>query len=186
MDENRSKSTVLFLMMGVAFVGTLIYAFVIGPNMRSETLGSSNLVLEIPVQKRDLRYAENGVIPFCLDDNDALTFEIIENASVTSSSQGVVSEIINNLIIIEAMPNIYIEYEPLINITVNVGDYVSKDTVLGSTMKNYFNLRLKNTRSDIYECPYIYLNNFGKTIVDESAEVVGYEGNICECVLLKY
>lgn len=172
--------------MGVGFVGVLIYAFIVGPNMRQETLGSSNLTLELPVYKRDLRYAEYGVIPFCMDDSDALTLEIVENASVRSSSQGVVSEVTNNLVVIEAMPNIYIEYEPLIGISVNKGDFVSKDTILGSTMKNYFNFRLKNTRSDIYECPYIYLNSFGKTIVDESAEIVGYEGSICKCVLLKY
>ena len=53
-------------------------------------------------------------------------------------------------------------------------------------MEDFFSFRLKNDRSKIYECPYIYLSPFGKTIVDQATEIVGLEGDVCECVLLKY
>ncbi|MFA7654969.1 MAG: hypothetical protein WCX98_02655 [Candidatus Dojkabacteria bacterium] len=186
MDEKKIKSLVLFLMMGIVVISVILYVFVASPASRKKTLGISNLSLELPVQNKDLRYAQEGIIPFCSNDNKALTLEVTPNISVYSATQGTVYEITNNKVVIEALSDIYIEYEPLININVKDGEYVTTNTVLGFTMEDFFSFRLKNDRSKIYECPYIYLSPFGKTIVDQATEIVGLEGDVCECVLLKY
>jgi len=183
MDENRGRSTVLVLMMGIAIVGAILYAFVIGPNSNRQTLGSSNLVLEIPVQKWNFRGGEDAIVPFCQDNNNALTFRVAENIPIMSATDGVVVNIEDKTITIEAMTNVLIEYYPFTNFNVLVGDFVPLNTTLGRISGDEFNIRVNNTRSSIYECPYIYLNSFGKDVVDE---VLNNGNKACECALLKY
>lgn len=186
MDNKKIKSTVLFIMMGIVVISVILYVFVFAPSSRRETLGTTNLSLELPIQNKDLRYAQEGIIPFCKDDSNALTLEVIYNASIYSASQGTVFEVTNNKVVVEVLSDIYLEYEPLINIIVKNGEYVTTNTVLGYSMEDHFNFRLKNARSKIYECPYLYLTSFAKSVIDQSTEVVGYDGDVCECVLLKY
>ena len=185
-EEKRIKSIVLFIMMAVVVFSVILYVFVVSPRNRRETLGSENLTLELPIQRRDLRYAQEGIIPFCMDGNNGLTFEVTGNSSVYSSALGTIHDVVDNMVIVEIMNDVYLEYEPLSNINVAGGDAVGTSTVLGFSMGDYLTLRLKNDRSKIYECPYLYLDSLDKSVVDQGLEVLNYDGNICECLYLKY
>ena len=186
MDENRGRSIVLFLLMGIGFLFTIVYAFVIAPNSNRSTLGSNDILIDLPIQKRNLRYSQEGIIPFCKEDNTALTFEVEEGTNVYSSATGIVSSVDDNVVSIEIEPNVYIEHYPVSNYLVFVGDYVTKGDVLGKVKGNYFNLRIDNSKSKVYECPYNFLNSFGKSIVDEAIELMEYDINPCECAILNY
>ena len=185
-DKKRIKSIVLFVMMAVVVFSVIIYVFVVAPGNRKETLGRENLTLELPVQNKDLRYMNEGIIPFCRDNSNALTFEVIHNASVYSSALGTVHEVTDDMVVVEVMNDVYLEFEPLSNINVEGGDAVGTSTVLGFSTGEYINFRLLNDRSKIYECPYLYLSPSDKAVVDKGADIVGLDiSNICECVLLK-
>jgi hypothetical protein len=186
MDENRGRSIVLFLLMGVGFFATIIYAFVIAPNNNKSTLGKSDVFLEFPLQKRNLRYTGEGIIPFCKDDNTALTFEVGEDTTVYSSATGIVNSVDDNVISIEIEPNVYIEHYPISNYSVFLGEYVTKGDALGRVSGMYFNLRINNSRSKLYECPYNFLNAFGKSMVEEILEIMEYNNKGCECAILNY
>lgn len=186
MDENRGRSIVLFLLMGVGFLFTIVYAFVIAPNSNRSTLGSNDILIDLPIQKRNLRYSQEGIIPFCKDDNTALTFEVEDGTNVYSSATGIVSSVDDNVVSIEIESNVYIKHYPVSNYLVFVGDYVTKGDVLGRVKGTYFNLRIDNGKSKVYECPYNFLNSFGKSIVDEAIELMEYDINPCECAILNY
>ncbi len=186
MDEGRGKSIVLFVLMGIFFFVGVLYAFVIAPNMNKKTLGVTDLVLELPIQKRNLRYSESGITPFCKNDGISLVFEVTDNTSVYSSSDGIVIDNTNNVIVVEALSGIYIEYSPIKNFEIFKGDFVSKGSMIGKVGGNYFNLSIKDTKREVYECPYNYLNEFGKTIVNEATEIIEYDGSLCVCDNLNY
>ncbi len=163
MDSSRNKTVVLFLLMGATVIFSILYVFVILPNNKS-TLGSSDILLELPVQKWNIRYSEYGILPFCKDDNTSLTFEVGPDTTVFSSVSGIVSSVKDNIITVEVSPGIYV----------------------GKVDGEYLNLRINVQKNELYECPYNFLNTFGKSIVDEVLELVEYEGNACECAILNY
>lgn len=186
MDENRNKSIVFFVMMGIGFFVAVLYAFVIGPNMNKKTLGTSDLVLELPIQKRSLRYSENGITPFCLNDSTSLTMEVTDSITVYAATDGIVIDNSNNAVSIESTSGIYIEYSPIKNFEVLKGDFVAKGSMIGRVNGNYFSLSIKDTRREKYECPYNFLNDFGKMIIDDGLDITGYDGSVCVCDNLNY
>lgn len=186
MDSSRNKTVVLFLLMGATVIFSILYVFVILPNNNKSTLGSSDILLELPVQKWNIRYSEYGVLPFCKDDNNSLTFEVGPDTSVFSSVSGIVSSVKDNIITVEVSPGIYVEHFPVSNYTVFENDYITKGQSIGKVDGEYLNLRINVQKNELYECPYNFLNTFGKSIVDEVLELVEYEGNACECAILNY
>jgi len=64
MEAKQTKSITLFLMMGLTVIGLVTYVFVFLPKQKGDTLGSKNLVLDSPVQRWNLRYTDEGIIPF--------------------------------------------------------------------------------------------------------------------------
>jgi hypothetical protein len=186
MDTNRNKSIVLFVMMGGGFLIAILYAFVIAPNSNKNTLGSTDPFLELPVQKWNLRYSRSGVTPFCEEDSTSLLFEVAEDTAVYSAADGVVLGVDNNVVSIEVFSNVFVEEYPVSNTSLIKGDYVKKGDPIGSVDGEFLNLRINNTRSEVYECPYNFLNSFGKSIVDDTLELMEYDGDGCECAILSY
>jgi len=185
MDSSKNKTVVLFLLMGATIIFSILYVFVILPNNKS-TLGSSDIFLELPIQKWNIRYSEYGVIPFCKDGNTSLTFEVGPNTSVFSSVSGIVSSVNNNTITVEVSPGIYVEHFPVSNYTVFENDYITKGQAIGKVNGEYLNLRINVQKNELYECPYNFLNTFGKSIIDEVLELKEYEGSACGCAILNY
>ena len=186
MDPNRNKSIVLFVMMGGSFLIAILYAFVIAPNNNKNTLGRTDPFLEIPIQKWNLRYTESGIVPFCKDESTSLLFEVAQDTAVYSSADGVVLGVEDNVVSIEVFSNVFVEEYPVSNTSLTKGDYVKKGDRIGNVDGNFLNLRINNTRSEVYECPYNFLNSFGKSIVDDSLELMEYNGNGCKCAILSY
>lgn len=178
MAKKPLKFTTLFAMVGIVVIAVILYVFVIAPKTNRQTLGSSNLILEMPLHRWDI----SGITPFCKEDNTALTFHLYDTGTPFSSTDGVVVGIEGGVITVEVSANTLVEYFPFSSYNVLVGDFVPKNSVLGKIKGNEFNIRVKNTRSKTYECPYLYLSAFGRSIVDELIE----EGKGCDCALLKY
>lgn len=186
MDENRNTSITFFILMGVAFVIIVIYAFVIHPRKNANTRGSSDLVLDSPIQKWNMRYAENGVIPFCEDGNEWLSIEVEDGTNVYAGSDGIVLGTEDNIVTIEADTSIHIEYSSIGSPLVSREDYVYRGDSIGRVDGIYLNLRVKDIRRGLYVCPYSYLNTFAKDILDSVEEVIGEEVDMCECNTLDY
>jgi len=186
MDENRNTSITLFVLMGLGFICVVIYVFVIIPRSNRNTLGSSDLVLDSPVQKWNLRYAEGGIVPFCKDGNEWLSIEVEKGASVYSASDGIVLDINDNIMTVEVDTGIHVEYSPIAYYNVFKDDVVFKGDMMGRVSGTYLNFRLKDTNREVYECPYTYLNTFTKSILENVEEVMGHEVEMCECDFLDY
>jgi hypothetical protein len=186
MDDNRNTSITLFVLMGLSFIFVIIYVFVILPKNTMNTLGSSDLVLDSPVQKWNLRYAEGGIIPFCQNGNEWLGIEVEKGATVYAASDGIVVDVDENVITIEADSGIHVQYSPIANYRVFKNDYVQKGNNIGRVSGTYLNLRVKDVRREVYECPYNYLNLFAKSILNNVEEVMGEEVVMCECDSLDY
>jgi len=186
MDENRNTSITLFILMGLAFIFIIIYVFIILPKNGMNTLGSSDLVLDSPIQKWNLRYAENGIIPFCKDGNEWLGIEVKKGTAVYSASDGIILSVEDNIITIEADSGIHIQYSPIAYYNVFKDDYVQKGDNIGRVSGTYLNLRVKDVRRGVYECPYNYLSTFAKSILENVEEVMEEEVVMCECDSLDY
>lgn len=186
MDEGRNRSIVLFVLMGLFFIFAIIYAFVIAPRTNASSLEDDELLLELPIQKWQIRYADFGIKPFCSDGNKYITIEVEENTTIFSSSDGVVKEIDNGIVLISVSNNVFLEYSPVFRNSVFVGDYVTKGSSIGRVKGSTLNLGIKNTRDNRYECPYRFFNDFGKGILDDIDNVLGYDVDLCECDNLSY
>ena len=186
MDENRNTSITLFVLMGLAFLFIVIYVFVVVPNKNNNTLGSSDLVLDSPVQKWNLRYAKGGIKPFCKDGNEWLGIEVLEASNVYSSSEGIVKEVERSIVTIEVSSTISIQYSPIVNSKLSKGSYISKGDDIGNVVGSFLDIRVKDTRRGVYECPYLYFNDFTKDILKNVEDVVGQEVEMCECNTLDY
>lgn len=186
MDENRNTSITLFVLMGLAFLFIVIYVFGVVPKKNKNTLGSSDLVLDSPVQKWNLRYAQGGIKPFCKDGNEWLSIEVLEASNVYSSSEGIVLEVERSRITIEVSSTIYIEYSPIVNSKLSKGNYISRGDDIGNVVGSFLDIRVKDTRKGVYECPYLYFNDFTKDILKNVEDVVEQEIEMCECNTLDY
>jgi hypothetical protein len=186
MDENRGKSIALFLLMGFFFLVTIIYAFVIAPNSNRRTLGSSDLVLDFPVQKRNLRYSGDGIRPFCKEESNSIGIEVTPSSDVYASTDGIVYDVVYNVMTIEVSSSIHIQYYPVSNYAVFKGEYVMKGSPIGRVSGEYLNIRVKDIKNGSYVCPYILLNDFSKAIIEEGMEIMNYDFELCECDSLNF
>ena len=172
--------------MGLAFLFIVIYVFVVVPNKNKNTLGSTDLVLDSPVQKWNLRYAQGGIKPFCKQGNEWLSIEVLEASSVYSSSEGIVKEVDKSIVTIEISSTIYVQYSPIVNSKLSKGSYISKGADIGNVVGSFLDIRVKDTRRGVYECPYLYFNNFTKDILKNVENVVGEEVDMCGCNILSF
>jgi hypothetical protein len=187
MDENRNTSITLFVLMGLAFLFIVIYVFVIAPKGgERNTLGRTDLVLESPIQKWNLNYSEEDILPFCGEGEDWLGIGVKKGSSVFSTSDGMVVDILGNIVTIDAGSDINIQYYPVSNYSVFVGDKVSAGDVIGKTNSEYLKLRVNDLNREVYECPYNYLNKFSRSVLDSVGEELGFEVVMCECDTLDY
>lgn len=172
--------------MGLGFILTILYVFVIAPKRTMSTLGSADLKLDFPVQKWNIRYSEEGILPFCSNDNTSLTIQVADNTTVYSASDGIVVGVEDNIVRVEVLPRVYVEYYPVSNFSVFKGDYITKGDSIGKVANTTFSLRIDNAKMELYECPYTFLNDFGKSIIDDAMSTTGYAGNVCKCASLSY
>jgi hypothetical protein len=186
MDTNRKKSITLFAIIGISFIFILIFVFIIQPRRLKNPSGSLDLVLGLPVQEWSLRYAENGIVPFCQNGNEGLGIEVEEDSNVYSSSDGIVSDITGDVITIEVDSSTHILYHPVSNFRVFKGDYVAKGDSMGRITDGHLYIKVKNLKNKVYECPYVYFDEFSKSVLDSVDDVMGYDIDMCECDSLNY
>lgn len=185
-QKNRNKSITLFALIGLTLVLVIVYVFVIQPRSGGELLGSTDLVLDSPVQRWNLRYAENGVIPFCKDGNEWLSIEIEEDVNVYSSCDGIVLDVSGDTVTIEAEPGLHVQYNPIPSSPLTVGNLITKGSRIGNVSGRYLNIRVKNVRRKVYECPFFYLNDYTKSMLKEVEDVMGHTVLMCGCNTISY
>jgi len=179
MNAGQTKSITLFLMMGLVVIGLVTYVFVFLPKQKGDTLGSKNLVLDAPIQRWNLTYLQEGIIPFGEGNREWLSIEVSDGSSVYSSTRGVVVSTSNNIISVDVGDGFYIEYSPISPLNVHEADIISKGQTLGSVEGGYLNLRIRNVRDREYICPYAYFNDFTKDLLDEAGEVLEKDVVMC-------
>lgn len=186
MDASKTKSITLFLMMGLTVIGLVTYVFVFLPKQKGDTLGSKNLVLDSPVQRWNLKYLQEGIVPFGEGNREWLSIEVSDGSSIFSSTEGTVVSTGNNIISVDVGDGFYIEYSPIPNSRVYEADIISKGETLGSIDGDYLNLRIKNVRDREYVCPYEYFNDYTKDLLDEAGDVLEKDIVICDKESLDY
>jgi len=179
MDGSKTKSITLFLMMGLTVIGLVTYVFVFLPKQRGDTLGSKNLVLDSPIQRWNLTYLQEGIIPFGEGNREWLSIEVSDGSNVYSSTEGVVVSTSNSIVSVDVGDGFYIEYSSIPNSKVYEADIISKGQALGSVDGDYLNVRIKNVRGREYVCPYSYFNDFTKDLLDEVGEVLEKDVVMC-------
>lgn len=186
MDASKIKSITLFLMMGLTIIGLVTYVFVFLPKQRGDTLGSKNLVLDSPIQRWNLKYMQEGIIPFGEGNREWLSIEVSDGSNIFSSTEGVVVSTSNRIVSIDIGDGFYIEYSPIPDSRVYEADIISKGETLGRIEGEYLNLRIKNVRDKEYVCPYEYFNDYTKNLLDEAGKVLDRDIVICGKESLDY
>ena len=186
MNASQTKSITLFLMMGLTVIGLITYVFVFLPKQKGDTLGSKNLVLDAPVQRWNLRYMQEGIIPFGEGNREWFSIEVGDGSSIYSSTEGVVVSTKNNIVSVDVGDGFYVEYSPIAEARVSEADIISKGEGLGSVSGVYLNLRIKDVREREYVCPYTYFNAFTKSLLEETGDILEKEVVMCEKESLDY
>ncbi len=186
MNASQTKSITLFLMMGLTVIGLITYVFVFLPKQKGDTLGSKNLVLDAPVQRWNLRYMQEGIIPFGEGNREWFSIEVSDGSNVYSSTEGIVVSTKNSIISVDVGDGFYVEYSPIPESRVSEADIISKGEGLGSVRWEYLNLRIKNVRDREYVCPYTYFNDFTKDLLEKAGDILEKEIVMCEKESLDY
>lgn len=93
----------------------------------------------------------------------------------------------SNRIVIQPTSSVFIYISPVTNLSVSEGDYVSVGDILGYAEGTNVHLTLDNQKNDRYECPYLFLSEKGKEVINKGLrESLNSSGRICECDNLKY
>lgn len=181
-----TRSITVFVMMGVFFVVAILFAFVILPNMDSKALGSNTLAISFPLQSSDLRVVDKGVEIFCDSNSNVMSFDVRKNSSVVSVADGVVIDVSDGKIVVDIDDGMYVEYSSLNNISVKEGNYIWRGEIIGFVKDESFSLGIKNVKDEVYVCPYTYLDDDGRSIVNRQLDEIGYFDSICLCDDIKY
>ncbi len=148
-----------------------------------------NIVMELPVDKTNMRYYDKGISSFCVDKNNGIDFEVKDSSPVLAPVSGVVTNIFvgPNRVAIQPEINVLVSVSPVAKLNVGVGDYVNAGDVIGYSESNSVRLILDNQKNDRYECPYLYLTDEDKTAISEGLKLTTTtSGKICECDTIKY
>jgi len=186
MDASETKSITLFLMMGLTVIGLVVYVFVFLPKERRDTLGSKDLVLDSPVQRWNLTYMQEGIIPFGEGNREWLSIEVSDGSSVYSSTEGIVVSTSNNIVSVDVGDGFYIEYSPISSTNVHEADIISKGQSLGDVEGGYLNMRIRNVRDREYVCPYGYFNDYTRDLLKEVGDILEKEVVMCGKESLDY
>lgn len=184
------NTTIIFVFFGLIFAGALIFAFIYLPKMtEAKGISYKNIVMELPVDKTNMRYYGKGISSFCVDKNNGIDIEVKDSSPVLAPVSGVVTNIYEgpNRVAIQPEINVLVSVSPLVRLNVNVGDYVNSGDIIGYAESNSVHLILDNQKNDRYECPYLYLDEEGKTTISEGLKLTtNTSGKICECDTMKY
>lgn len=182
------NSAIIFIFLGVMFIGIIIFAFVYLPKIDRESgINAQGFSLILPVDHIDMRYLNDGVVPFCKDKGDSITIETRENAVVYAPANGAITDINNGKISIQATNGVGVYVYPVKNIKVSIGDYISQSDLLGNVDGSSVSMVLDNENDRTYECPYLYMDsNSQKYLSDGLSQIEDSGSRICECSFLKY
>ncbi|MHC1716793.1 MAG: M23 family metallopeptidase [Candidatus Dojkabacteria bacterium] len=185
MEEGRKRSIVLFLILGVFFVGGILFAFLVLPNM-NRTLGNSDLRISLPLDRLDLRVVDKGIGLFCKNKEVGMEFEVREGSRVSAVKDGVVKEVEDSRVVIDVGESMEVEYFNLSRVGISVGDYVLDGDTVGFVDGSKFVFGVRDTKERVYLCPYVYFNDDGKKVVNGELDKMEYFDSICLCESLKY
>jgi hypothetical protein len=183
------NSVLIFILGGVFLVAAIVIGYIYIPRLDqvNGTRSISDLTLELPVRRLDLRYVDGGIIPFCKDKNTkGISFEVKPEAEIYSATDGTVTVVDGGMVEVQPKDGVAIQYATLEDIVVSVGDYVQSQDPLGQVEEKRLLFSLLNSSDSIYECPYGYFNGDAQSLVDINFENSEYSGlNICGCSVLK-
>lgn len=185
MDTGRGKSIVLFVLLGVFFVGGIVFAFLILPNM-NRTLGNSDLKIGFPLDMTDLRVTDDGVGLFCKNKAKTMTFEVREGSRVMAVKDGTVTSVEGDTVKIELDTNMEVEYSSLSRISVQESEYVLTGDTVGYADSGEVSFGITDTKDRAYLCPYVYFTDEGKEIVNRELDKIDYFDSICLCDNLNF
>lgn len=180
------NTTILFILFGVVIVGALVFTFYFLPKLDAS---SNRLKLEmaLPVERLDMRYIDEGVVPFCLDGNHGIRVETKQRAQVMAPVDGTVESVENGLVYVRSRENVLIYFSLLTNTKVGVGDYVTVGSILGYVDGTVFEFGIDNSLDSRYECPFLYLDDRGKEIITNGLkESTIVRSRACECSFISY
>ena len=182
------NSALIFILAGGFIVVALIIGYIYIPNLDrvNGTQTISNLFLELPIKKMDLRYIDGGMVPFCNNGmTKGIAFEVKPNAQVYASTQGTVTKAERGMVEVKPENSVAILYENLSSIQVAVGDFVTRGSSIGSVENKVLLFSLLNINDNIYECPYTYLSEDAKDTIDLNFEYSKhFKSDICGCNFL--
>jgi hypothetical protein len=155
----------------------LVIGYVYLPNA-DKAYGSKSieeLEISLPFHSRDLRELYVGVKPFC---NDSFSFELRPDAEILIATDGTVTKISNDSITLEPRNGVEIEYSPVENISVNIGDYVLSGNSIGTLKEGvvFLDFAVLNVNDNLYECPFLYFNDTDKQILENKFDL-----DFCSC-----
>jgi hypothetical protein len=172
------------------FAAAILFAFVYLPNMiDANGISSKDIVLELPVDMGNIRYANTGITPFCLNKNNGIDFEVRQYSQVLAPISGTITDINTdtNQLTIQPASNVDIYLSPVTQLNVSVGDYVNSGDIVGYARDIDVHISLDNKKNSRYECPYFYFNDDSKTIITKDlAQSPNTTNKICECDNMKY
>lgn len=148
-----------------------------------------NIVMELPVDKTNMRYYTQGIGSFCVEKNNGIDIEVKEGTAVLAPVSGVVDHIYtaSNRVAIQPDTNVLVSVSPVVRLNVSVGDYVNSGDILGYSESTNIHFILDNQKNDRYECPYLYLGDADKEIITNGLKLsTDSLGRICECDSLRY
>ncbi len=152
-------------------------------------IDNEDIELSMPVDSTLMRYSEDGVVPFCLDNNNGIDIQVKEGAPILAPISGIVSNFFvdSNRVVISVSSKVAVYVKGVTDLNYAVGDYVLKGDILGYASGSSIRLILENLKNERYECPFLYMDDFSKKVIANGLEYSTYsEENICECPSIDY
>lgn len=184
------NTAIIFVFIGLIFVGSIIFGFIYLPKMADASgIDSEKIVLGMPIDNTLMRYSENGVIPFCLNNSNDIDIQVKKGAPVLIPISGIISNIYadTNHVVIQPSSKVLVDVIGVTDLNYKEGDYVMKGDVLGYSESENISLILENLKNERYECPFLFMDSKGKEILSNALKNSTYSTeNICECSSINF
>lgn len=152
-------------------------------------IDNQDIVLSIPVDRTLMRYFEDGVIPFCVNNSNGIDIQVKEGAPILAPISGIISHVYTDTsrVVIQPTSKVLVHVRGVNDLNYKEGDYIMKGDIIGYAGSEDILLILENLKNERYECPFLYMDDSAKNILTEGLKVSTYSTeNICECPNIDY
>lgn len=184
------NTAIIFVFIGLIFIGSIILGFIYLPKMADANgIDNQDIVLSIPVDRTLMRYFEDGVIPFCVNNSNGIDIQVKEGAPILAPISGIISHVYTDTsrVVIQPTSKVLVHVRGVNDLNYKEGDYIMKGDIIGYAGSEDILLILENLKNERYECPFLYMDDSAKNILTEGLKVSTYSTeNICECPNIDY